>query len=129
MEERLIKNTEKAAPDTFSMLPHIGYLRVGEYQCLLLNLNNFIGIMYFAVANHQGDFGVVPSFAGYRLCLVSHKRLQPEHIQMSDFIMDILRYPIEFSLIELLYIFNFFHIVNSQISNISYGFLKLFLWY
>jgi len=112
MKKVLIKNAISSTSDVNEVFPFIGYLRVRERQSLLLYPNHFIGIVYFTIANNKHYFIIIASFIGYCLRFTVNKRLEPEHIEMTYLITDILWHPIKFPLIHFFYCFALLHVLS-----------------
>lgn len=98
MEKLLIKNTEKTTFNFFKVLPFIGNMWVREHQSLFLHLNDLVGVQYFVVANNQCDFKKVSPFVRHGPFPPLLNRLYFEHIEMPDFIAEIMGIQLTFLL-------------------------------
>ena len=105
----VVENTKCSTADIVQMFPLVRDLGIGKRQGLLLDLHYFIRIMDFTIAHHQRDFVKIPPLVGHGFCVVACKRFQAEYIEMPDFIANLFRHPIEFSLVEISKRFGFVH--------------------
>src|SRR5579859_8121837 len=117
MKELLIENTIDTVSDFVQVLPFVGNKRVGERQRLLFHLHRLIGKMNLATAFYQHDFVKIPSSIRDAYGLTLHERLEAKQIEVTDFMAEVLGYPIKFSLIEALDRLRVIHFLKLQNSN------------
>ncbi|MEN9950090.1 MAG: hypothetical protein RLY85_842, partial [Bacteroidota bacterium] len=65
VEEMVGENAEKSATDLLRIFPAVWDLGIGESECLLLDFNHPISIVYPSLTLHQGDFVIIAFLVGY----------------------------------------------------------------